>query len=521
MAQFYKKHAPLFLSVPALCFGIGMLIPFLYLAIRAFDVDISTLKDFVFRFRTFLLFRNTIALTLCVCLLSTLIAVPVAWLVVCTDIKYKKILSFLSVLPLAIPGYVMAFALIGLGGYYGFMYQFFGIRFTRPEGLLGATLALSLYIYPYMFLHVRSALRGLDPSLIETARSFGYSQWEITQKVVLPHLFPSLVSGWFVIGLYTLGDFGAVALMRYDVFSSAIYNQYANGFERHYASLYALMLLSLSGIILWLDSSFSRKRDLARTGTGVRRPIYPIPLGKLSVVAWCFLALVHCASLILPATAIIFWLSYKHDLMQWKMVWDSSLHTAVIAIPSAALAVLVALPVATLVTRYPSRKNALLDRIVYFCYAVPPLPFALAVVFFSLTTFPFIYQTLFLLMLSYALSFAALAMGPIKSRLLQSTGRLEEAARSLGYTQAEVFTRITLPFLQKSLLSGWLMVFLVIVKELPLVMLLSPSGYKTLAINVFHRTEEGMLVDAAPYALLMVLFSGVFVGLTIIFEEKK
>lgn len=317
-----------------------MLVPFSYLILRSVEVDARIIADFIFRPHTLQLLKNTILLTLSVCLFSTLIAVPIAWLVVCSDLKYKKLVSFLSVMPLAIPGYVMAFALIAMGGYYGFLYQFFGLRFARPEGI------------------------------------------------------------------------------------------------------------------------------------------------------------------------------------QWNSLLTLSVNTSALAFFAAFAAILVALPPACLSVRYYSRSSLLLDRLVYFCYAVPSLPFALAMIFLTINVFPFIYQTFPMLVLAYALSYAALAMGPIKTTLLQRGTHLEETAQSFGYGGGAVFMKVTVPALYKSFISGGVLVFLVVVKDLPLAMLLSPTGFKTLSMEVFHRTEEAMLVDAAPYAGLLVLFSAIFVAIIVLFDQR-
>lgn len=520
-ARRFFGFAPLFLIIPAIFIGILMLLPSLYLIIRAFEANEHILFNFIFRYRTLQLLINTLSLTFCVCLISTLMALPLAWLVTHSDLGAKKLISFFSILPLAVPGYVMAFALIGLGGYYGFFYQNFGIRFTRPEGLWGAAFALALYIFPYSFLHLRSALNNIDPVLYETARSFGYPQRDIFRKITLPHLLPSLIAGWWITGLYTLGDFGAVSLMRFDVFSSAIYNQYANGFERHYAAWYSLILLGICCLFFIISNIFKPKGHLARTGTGTRRPIEPIPLGYYKLFAWLFIIFVLGASLGLPATVIIFWFMKKiNHINQWNIIWDTAINTALLAIPSAFIAVLFAFPATLLSIRYHSRFNNFLDRLVYFCYAIPPLPFALATAFFTLRLFPALYQTLLLLMIAYGLSFAALANGPMKTTLLQNGQRYEEAARTFGYSQIATILKVTLPLLYKSMLSGGILTFLVIVKELPLAILLSPTGFRTLSMNIFHYTEEGMLVEAAPYALLMILFSGFFVGLSILYGDR-
>lgn len=515
------RRAPLALWLPAVVVGLGMLVPFVYLVLRAGEADLSKLGALVLRPRTFWLLGNTLSLAVGVALLTSLIALPLAWLVTRSDLGWRKLVTVLAVMPLAIPGYVMAFALIGLSGYYGFANQFFGLSLPRLEGLSGAVLALSLYTFPYLFLNLRSAFLGLDPGLEESARSFGRSRWNSFFTVTMPHLMPALCSGWLVIGLYTLGDFGTVSLMRFEVFSNAIYNQYANAFERFYAAWLALMLMVLTFSVLAAEGFFNRRRFLARTGTGTARRFQSVPLGRYRALAWGFITLVVTASLIIPAMVIVFWMLRLPEGFELPRLWLAAFHSAAIAAPSALLGVILALPVALLAARYPSKLASLAERLLYFGYAVPPVPFALAMVFFALTMVPMLYQTFPLLIVAYALSFAALALGPLRSALLQINLRQEEAARSFGYGALASFIRVTLPLIRRSAFSGGLLIFLVVAKELPLMLLLAPTGFATLATNIFHRTEEGMLVDAAPHALMLVLFCGLFVALTVKLESTR
>lgn len=515
------RRPPLFLVVPALLVGAAMCVPLLYLLLRAFEADAQTLLAIVFRERNLRLLGNTLALTFSVLAATTAIALPLAWLVVRSDLKYRKLLAFLGVLPLAVPGYVMAYALIGLSGYQGFANQVFSIRLPRPEGLSGATLALSLYTFPYLFLNLRSALLGLDPSLEESARSLGRSRRETFFAVTLPHLWPALAAGWLVIGLYVLGDFGVIALMRYEVFSYAIYTQYSSAFDRTYAAWLALMLLSVTASFILAESWFSHRRRYARSGVGVARLPTQMPLGRWRPIAWLFLALVYGASLGLPALVLLYWLNLSPqslDLGQLAAVfWRSALAAA----PAALLAAGLAVPITYLGGRYPSRPAWLLDRLVYLGYAIPPLAFALAMVFLALNALPWAYQTLGLLIFAYTLSFLALAVGPIRTALMQGGARAEDASRSLGYSPFRTFWFVTLPQLRRAIVAGALLVFIMVVKELPITFLLAPTGYTTLATRVFAHTSEGMLYEAAPYAALIVVFSSFFVGLIMRYEGRR
>jgi len=179
-----------------------------------------------------------------------------------------------------------------------------------------------------------------------------------------------------------------------------------------------------------------------------------------------------------------------------------------------------ALPIAYLAVRHPSPASRVLERLAYLGYAVPPLAFALAWVFFSLKSLPFLYGSLPLLVLVLSFHFLAESLGPIRGALHQVPRRLEEAARTLGETPTGAFFRVTFPLLWRGAAAGGALAFIGAVKELPITLLLAPMGYSTLATRVFGYTQEAMFAEAAPFALLIVLLSAAFVGVSLWSERR-
>ena len=455
-------------------------------------------------------------------LTSLLIAVPLAWLVTRTDIRGRRLITVLATTPLAIPGYVMAYSLLGLGGFGGLLDRLFDVVTPRPSGLWGAAAALSLYTFPYLFLNVRSALLGLDASLEESSRSLGLGAGATFRRVVLPQLRPGLLAGWLVIALYVIGDFGAVALMRFETFSLAIYTQYTAAFNRGFASWLALILLAMTVVLVVLEWRLLGGKRYARTGSGVVRPGQRQPLGRFAVPAYAYVGIVLLAALGLPVLTLGSWLVLVPpggELLASTLATFT--RTAALALPAAVVAVLFALPVAVISARGKYGTGRILERVVYLGYAMPPLALALAVVMFALRFAPGAYQTAPLLIAAYVVSFLALAIGPIRSGLLQVSPRLEEAARSLGRRRSGAFTATTLPLIGRNLLAAGALVLMVTMKELPMTYLLAPTGYTTLATRVFGYTSEGMMANAAPFAAAIVLFSSLFVGLLVTYEGRR
>jgi iron(III) transport system permease protein len=380
-------------------------------------------------------------------------------------------------------------------------------------------LVLSFITYPYLFLSLRAAFLGLDPSLEEAARTLGQKPLPAFLKVAFPQLLPALLSGYLLVGLHVLGEFGTGSLLRSETFSYAIYLQYIAAFDRVYAALLALFLLLLTGGLLLLEGLFLRRLALARTGKGSSRKARPVRLGPWAPLAYLWALAPVLLALVLPFYAL-FHLASRFPRENLQGLYEALFHSALAASPAALLAVGMALPLAYLGVRYPSLASSVLERLAYLGYAIPPLAFALAWIFFSLRSLPFLYGSLALLVLVLAFHLLAETLGPIRSALRQVPRRLEEAARTLGETPTRAFFRVTFPLLWRGVAAGGALAFMGAVKELPITLLLAPMGYSTLSTRVFSYTQEAMFAEAAPFALLIALLSAAFVGV-LLWSERR
>ena len=506
-----RQLPPWYLTLPAIVVGTGVLLPLAYLFVRAFQAEATDLAQIVFRARNLYLFVNTFLLAAGVLAVGGLLATLLAWLTTRTELKGKRIFVLLGVLPLAIPGYVMAYTLLGLSGPDGIVASLFGLRFPPLSGYWGALIALSFCTFPYLFMNVRSALLGLDAALEESAESLGYKTWEVSRYVVIPQLRPTLYAGGLIVGMHVLGDFGVVSLMRYETFSFALYSQ-TQSFDFTYAAWLALVLLALAGVFIYIEAKLLRGTKLHRTGSGPPRKVPLIQLGPWHAPAYIFLGVLAFTSVVVPTSTICFWMLKENVPANFQSLYEALWGSIFASTPAALLSTCFAVPLAYLGVRYPTSLSRILERVAYIGYATPPVAFALALMFFTLLI-PGIYQTLWVLVFAYTLHFLAEAIGPVRGALYQAPPRLEEAAQSLGYSPLKAFFKTTFPLLRSGLTASTALVFLSAMKELPLTELLSPAGYETLAVNVWSYTNEVEFAKAAPYALAILLFSALFVGL--------
>ena len=501
--------APLVLIGLAALVAAAMALPPVYLLVRVAS-DRSEAWDLITSASTVRAVWRTSLLAAAVTASAAAIAVPAAWLTVRSDLPLRRLWAVLLALPLAFPSYVGAFAFVAALGPRGMLQDVLeplGVG-SLPEiyGFGGAWLALTLFTFPYVLLPVRTALRGIDSSLDEASRGLGKGRVTTFLRVTLPQLRPAIAAGGLLVALYTLSDFGAVSILRFDSLTRVIYLRYTASFDRSAAASLALILVALALVVVSLEGA-TRGRARYHVAQG-RGAAAPVRLG-----AWRWPALAACGavvalSLVLPASVILYWL--VRGLTEGQslgFVREAAVNSVYASALAAGVAVVAALPVALLAARRPGPLSGLLERATYAGFALPGITIALALVFFASNYALPLYQTLALLVFAYVVRFLPQAVGACRATLLQINPATEEAARGLGRGPARVFATITMPQMLPGMSAGAALVFLTAIKELPATLLLSPIGFDTLATEIWSASREALFAQAALPALILVVVS--------------
>lgn len=516
-----RTAPPAWLLLPALAVAALAALPVAYLIVRALGVDTAAL-GLVLRPRTLEILGASVMLGAGVGAGSIALGMPLAWLTTRTDLPGRRLWTVLTVVPLAVPSYVMALAFVAALGPRGALTQLLtGLGLPGlPSiyGYAGALLVLTLATYPYVLLGARAALLRSDPALEEAGRALGDRPLTVFRRVTWPILVPAVGAGALLAVLYALADFGAVAILQFDSFARAIYIQYRSSFDRSLAAVLALLLVAVTLAVAWLEA---RARGRAATvAASTRRPPPLVALGPWRWPALGLCLAVVTLALVVPAGTLLYWLA--RGLGQGeplRLLGDAAIGSLIGGGLAALVAALFALPVAVLLARHPGRLASWIERVLYSAYAVPGIVLALAVVVFVLNIAPIVYQSLLVLVLAYAVRFLPQAVGPLRTSLNQVGSRMTEAARTLGDSPITAFRRVTLPLLRPGLVAGAALVFLTTVKELPITLLLAPTGFDTLATAVWSAASEGFFARAAAPAVLLTVLAAATVGLLFRSEE--
>lgn len=482
-------RAPWWLVAPSILAAVVSVLPIWYLVARTGSV--ARLLEVLATPATVALTLRSLALTATVTLLAVLIGVGAAWLVARTDLPGARAWQVAMVLPLAIPSYISAFVWLDVA--------------PGLAGFPGAVLVLTLTTFPYVFLPAVAALRRVDPAQEEVAASLGLGRWEVARRVTIPQVRTSAAAGALLVALYVLSDFGAVALMRYEVFTWVIYGAYRSGFDPTRAAALSILLVLLALVLVAAEARV-RGRVRTRTGSGVARTGRVVHLGRAVVPATLSLGAVVVLGVGVPLVVISSWLvgglGSQGDLGQFGMALVATVQLSTLA----ALACLaLAIPVGVLAARFPGWLSGLLERATYVGHALPGIVVAIAMVYVGVRLLRPIYQQTPLLVLAYVVLFLPLAVAAVRASVEHSPVRSEEVARSLGLDRWATLRRVTLPLAAPGLAAGAAMVFLTTMKELPATLLLHPTGTETLATMLWRFMLISDYASAAPYAALIVL----------------
>ncbi|GIH70550.1 iron ABC transporter permease [Sphaerimonospora thailandensis] len=488
-----RSYPPLMLAA-AVSVSLIALIPLCFVVGYSASIGPTEAARLVFRPRTGELLWNTVRLAAGCVLLCAVIGVSAAWLVERSALPGLRVWNVLLVAPLAIPAFVNSFGWVSL--------------MPGATGYGGALLIVTLSYFPLVYLPVAAALRGLDPALEESAHALGHSPWRTFLRVVLPQLRPALLGGSLLISLHLLAEFGALQMLRFPTFTTAIYDQYQSTFNGPAANMLAGVLVVLCLLLLLAELRLRGRARYARLGAGSARPSPRTRLGRGTAPVLLGLGVLIALALGVPLGSLGYWLTMgTSSAFPVGMLVTTTLTSVGLGAAGAILTTVIALPVAWLCVRRPGRLSVILERSTYFGNALPGIVVALALVTIAIRLTPALYQTTALLLTAYAILFLPRTMVNVRSALAQAPPVLEDVAHALGAGRSATFRRVTLRLIAPGLGAGTALVFIAIVTELTATLLLAPIGTHTLATQFWSHSDSIAYAASAPYAALMVLIS--------------
>ncbi|HEX5755393.1 MAG TPA: iron ABC transporter permease [Arenimonas sp.] len=461
--------------------------------------------------------RNTLWLLLWVALLSLLPGVGFAWLCARYEWPGRRLFDWALVLPLALPGYVVAFVYVGLTDFAGPLQTAWRALGLSPSGfpamrsVPGAALVLALVLYPYLFLILRAAFLRQGSAALDAARSLGLGPKRAFLRAVLPMVRPAWVAGLSLVLLETIADFGAVSILGVDTLSTSIYKTWFGLYSLPVAAQLACGLIAVVALVLILER-LGRGRGRHTSRQLLAPPRRPLR-GWRAAAATLSAAAVVCAGFVVPVTQLLVW--------AWRArgnlpdVGEAAWATLVLAALAALLVLALSLAFASL-----QRAAQHQDRIVRSAgfvaglgYAVPGTVLAVGAMWLLVAAerlLPWLAQlalssSVLAVLLALAARFFRVGHEATEAAFESLRPTMLESARLLGATRWQRIRRVALPLLRPGLVAAALLVLVEVMKELPATLMLRPFGWDTLAVKIYSYTSEGLWQQAAWPALWLLL----------------
>ena len=465
---------------------------------------------------------NTAILVVGVVAIAVALGTSLAWLTAACEFPGRGFFSWALLLPMAVPAYVLAFVAVATLDYAGAipvaLRAWLGAGFAVPpiRSTGGVVAVLGIASYPYVYLMARGAFLTHGARVLEAAQSLGFGPWAGLFRVAVPLARPWLAGGAALVAMETLADFGAVSVFNYDTFTTAIYKSWYGLFSIATALELALLLLVFVAIALAAEQLARGRGRYTAADSGARsRARLALP-GMRGWLAFSFAATVFAIGFVLPAIALARWAMHVAPLDFDAHYWGYIVRTLGLAgmAAIACLSLALTLGYATRVGGGVLTRAA--SRIATLGYAIPGTVLAVGVVSVLGAVDAawrsqaggeglWLQGTVFALLFGYVARFLAVAHGPLQGGFTRIRPSLEEAARSLGLTTREIVARLHLPLLGAGIGTAVLLVFVDVMKEMPITLMTRPFGWDTLAVRVFEMTAEGEWERAALPSLAIVV----------------
>lgn len=483
--------------------------------------------------------KNTLIMVFIVGFLSASIGITSAWIVSFYDFPLRKLFKIILALPLAIPPYIAAHSYADFtysGGLFPkFLYNFGIDKYFDILNIKGAIFIYTITLYPYVYLMCLSFFKNSSSSLIDNARMLKANYLKIFFKVGLPMARLPIIAGITLVIMELVSDFGVVDYFGVQAFSTGIYKTWFN-YGDFYGSirLSSILLIIILGFVLIEIYTTKRLKYYTTSKANIAKLIKTKKFGSFMILSY-FLILIF-VSFLIPLIQLIYNSSYVYmDMLNSEMLdilWNTFYYSGI----SSLICVFLSFIIANYTQKYRNGMSTFISRIATMGYSVPGVIIGLAVIFTFIDVdklFKPIYKflgfeknlvlstSIFILIFAYIVRFLAVSYNNIYSGYKKINPNLFKAAHTLGYNSFKTFYKVDLPLMIPTLMTSFLMVFLEIVKELPITLMLKPYNVETLTGKIYTYVHNEQYAEVAVPSLIIIFLGIIAVSITMLYREKN
>lgn len=460
---------------------------------------------------------------------TIIVGVTLAWLVAAYDFPLRRFFSFAFVLPLAIPPYIAAYTYGSMLSYTGSIQttlrETFGLtldqRYFDIMSMKGAISIFTLFLFPYVYLITKTFLEKQSAVFIENARLLGKNQAHIFFRIVLPMSQAAIVGGASLVAFEVLNDFGVTKHFGIQSFTAAIFKTWFGMYDVESAIRLSAWLMTLI-IGIFIVERLVRKRKKYSSPTNRSTPLTRRKLRGIPMYAAVIFGLVIVTfSFVIPVGQLIVWATWTYGEVLNETFWKLLNNTLFISCISITILMLLAVTVANVIRFSRGSIFAVaLTRLISMGYSIPGAVLSIGVMavvmsvdkelgsFYSWLGLGanklVLSMSLFMLTFAYIIRFLAVGFNAVEAGFEKTGNRYSEAARMLGMSMTRTFFMVDLPLIKGAVFTGFILVFMEIVKELPLTLLLRPYNFETLATKAYQYASDEQIHQAAIPSLCII-----------------
>jgi iron(III) transport system permease protein len=466
---------------------------------------------------------NTLTIGVAATITTTLMSVPFAFALARLPVPGKAAILALAAMPLVLPSFVSAYAIVLLLGRAGIVTQWlnsWGIGFGSIYGAGGIVLVYTLTLYPYVLLPTIAGFKAVDVSVEEAAQSLGSSPRRTLWTVTLPIVIPSILAGGLLVFIETLENFGVPFVLAEDlpIFAVEAFKLFIGETAPNPSSagVLGVLLILMTAAVLLVQRRYLSTRRFA-TGARAAPPILQVGPGvRIAAAIYCW-AVVLLALVPFFAIVVLSFMEFRgpvlhpnFSLENFRILFERStrplLNTLLFATLAAIGVTLVGVPIAYVVTRVRSAMATVLDVIATLPFAIAGTVLAIGFVVSFNSGWLILTGGPLIMVLAYTVRKVPFAVRSSSAILHQIDPSLEEASISLGRSPLQTFGRILVPLMLGGILSGFVLTWVTVASELSATVVLYSGSWRTLTVVMFQALESGGggVATAAASTLIVV-----------------
>lgn len=476
---------------------------------------------------------NTIILVGGTSLFSILIGVTSAWFVVVFDFPFRRQFEQLLMLPLAIPPYIGAYIYAGMLSYTGsvqiFMRDVLNLNLSQDfysiMNLRGAVGIYTLFLYPYVYIIVRSFILKQSASYIEVSRTLSRGMTFIFFRVIIPIARPAIIGGVTLVILEVLNDYGVVKYFGINTFTTAIFRVWFGMADIDSSIKLAASLMILVFILIAFEK-LARGRLRFNNTTTKSKPLQRKELkGVKKTAVMSFILTVLLFGFFIPLMQLIYWMTLIDFNFFTVKFMDVIINTVFVTTLASIITVIFAVAIANTVRLQDTVISKIFSKTATLGYSIPGAIIAVGLMIFSIgldKLLPVVLTgSIVILIFAYFVRFITIAYNSVEIGFDKIGRSYYEAARSLGEGISGAFFKVEYPLMKSAVTGGFILVFIDILKELPLTLILRPFNFDTLAAKAYEYANDEMVYQAAPYSLGIIIIASVLIILFNMRNGKK